>query len=124
MKTLLFILLTAPVLAASQRFMLVGWDKNPEPSVTVYEVFLGTERIASVTTNEARILIPYDECVVTVRAINTAGVPSGMSEGLRIPSLWSEIKVTLQFSEDLTTWGPDFLPTSRFARAAISPPVR
>lgn len=119
-----FLTLTLAVLPlhAGQRLVKLEWSKNPEPEAVKYEVFHGLARLAEGPTNAAQVVLPYSECIVTVRAINAAGLASPMSLPLVIRSVWSEIKVSVEFSPDLKTWGESFTSAARFARAKITTP--
>jgi hypothetical protein len=115
-------LLSLPLAGGSVRLVSLTWDKNPEPDVVRYELYRGLEKIGESALPPLKIAVPFSECVVAVRAVNSSGLASPMSAPLTIPSVWSEVQVTLQFSADLKDWKPDFTPEARYARAKIETP--
>lgn len=97
----------------SERVLTVEWDSSP--TATSYEVFRGTERIATTVNTRSEIRIPYGTATIAVRAINQHG-PSPMSAPLVIEHIAAKLRQVIEFSTDLKTWTTRFTPTARFAR--------
>lgn len=122
MKTLLVTLCLCLPLAAGERIVKLGWDANAlADNVTGYELWMGLTKLGLFTSTVGEVRLPYGECAITIRSVSANGT-SDFSAPLVIPSVWSEMKVTLEFSEDLATWSEAMLPSHRFARARPEPP--
>ena len=97
----------------AERLVTVEWDSSP--TAMSYEVFRGTERIATTVNTRVEIRIPYGTTIITVRAINQNGA-SPMSAPLAIPHVAAGLRQVIEFSADLKTWSEKFTPSARFAR--------
>ena len=112
-----------PALATATplRVEVVKWDANPvTENVTSYEVFVGIDRVATVTEPQAKLELPYGTSVIAVRAINVTGT-SDFSAPLTIPPITSRLKITAEFSYDLMLWSDD-PPQACFTRVRIEIP--
>ena len=80
----------------------VAWNPNPEPNITHYRLWRGTELLGETSETQLKVTLPEDRISsLTVTAHNDLGMQSGPSQPLVL------MPVTAESSVDLKFWFPE-----------------